>query len=251
MPLADPTATISQVEQSNDNIQLVINAMRPYGATPIAGMLQDLKYYYWSDPSGPQPTDPYVQGNCRDEYAILLTDGAPNLDLRPYCTPEGDNPLGHCPYSLPEDIATQLYSGNDGHISGHRIITYVVGFNVNHDQRHDADGLLDARRRSVALRVDVRGPFEAIALRLVLHARKSRLLGVGRHAGRVFRANAGRPLERAQRHHLEDREEHDRAYGARVFARRRRSEQRSEHPDHERIRVSCIFPTARRANVER
>ena len=131
MPLASPSATIAQVEQSNDNIQLVINAMRPYGATPIAGMLQDLKYYYWSDPTGPQPNDPYVQGNCRDEYAILLTDGAPNMDLRPYCTPEGDNPLGHCPYKLPEDIAAQLYSGNDGSISGHRIITYVVGFNVN------------------------------------------------------------------------------------------------------------------------
>ncbi|MEO8797226.1 MAG: PilC/PilY family type IV pilus protein, partial [Polyangiaceae bacterium] len=94
-------------------------------------MLQDLKYYYWKDPTGPQQTDQYVQGNCRDEYAILLTDGAPNLDLRPYCTPEGDNPLGKCPYGLPEDIATQLYAGNDGTMSGHRIITYVVGFNVN------------------------------------------------------------------------------------------------------------------------
>lgn len=131
MPFASPTATIAQVEQSNDNVQLVINAMRPYGATPIAGMLEDLKYFYWSDPTGPQSNDPYVQGDCREEYAILLTDGAPNLDLRPFCTPEGDNPLGHCPFKLPEDIATQLYNGSDGHISGHRVTTYVVGFNVN------------------------------------------------------------------------------------------------------------------------
>lgn len=132
MPLpSDPNATIAVVEQANNNIQLVINAMRPYGATPTAAMLQDLKNYYWSDTTGPQVTDPYVQGNCRDEYAILLTDGAPNLDLRPYCTPEGDSPLGHCPYSLPEDIAAQLYAGNDGKISGHKVITYVVGFNVN------------------------------------------------------------------------------------------------------------------------
>ncbi|HEX7667702.1 MAG TPA: hypothetical protein VF407_24410, partial [Polyangiaceae bacterium] len=128
---SDPAATIATVEQQNDTIQQVINAIRPYGATPVAAMLQDLKYYYWKDPAGPQTTDQYVQGNCRDEYAILLTDGAPNLDLRPYCTPEGDNPLGKCPYGLPEDIATQLYNGNDGTMSGHRIITYVVGFNVN------------------------------------------------------------------------------------------------------------------------
>ncbi len=127
----DPNATIAQIEQANDNIQLVINAMRPYGATPTAAMLQDLKNYYWADSISPQATDAFVQGNCRDEYAILLTDGAPNLDLRPYCTPEGGTPLGHCPYGLPEDIAAQLYAGNDGHISGHRIITYVVGFNVN------------------------------------------------------------------------------------------------------------------------
>ena len=132
MPLpSDANATVAQIEQANDNIQLVINAMRPYGATPTAAMLQDLKNYYWADAIGPQATDAYVQGNCRDEYAILLTDGAPNMDLRPYCTPEGDNPLGHCPYGLPEDIAAQLYAGNDGKISGHRVITYVVGFNVN------------------------------------------------------------------------------------------------------------------------
>ncbi|MEO8797225.1 MAG: hypothetical protein ABI551_05010, partial [Polyangiaceae bacterium] len=37
MPLpSDPAATIAQVEEANDNLQLVINAIRPYGATPIA-----------------------------------------------------------------------------------------------------------------------------------------------------------------------------------------------------------------------
>ena len=31
--------------------------MRPYGATPIAGMMNDVKYYYWGDPTGPEKND--------------------------------------------------------------------------------------------------------------------------------------------------------------------------------------------------
>lgn len=86
---ASSNATIDDIRLHNDRIQLAINAMRPYGATPIAGLLDDVKYYYWGDPVGPQKTDVYVQGGCRENFVILVSDGAPNLDARPQCLPEG------------------------------------------------------------------------------------------------------------------------------------------------------------------
>ena len=64
---SNANATIDDIRQQNDRIQLAINAMRPYGATPIAGMMNDVKYYYWGDPTGPEKNDVYVQGGCRDE----------------------------------------------------------------------------------------------------------------------------------------------------------------------------------------
>ncbi|MFO0670096.1 MAG: PilC/PilY family type IV pilus protein [Polyangiaceae bacterium] len=125
-------ATIDDIRQQNDRIQVAINAMRPYGATPIAGMMDDVKYYYWGDPTGPEKTDVYVQGGCRDEYIILITDGAPNLDARPQCSPEGPTPPnGKCPFRLPEEIAGQLAAGNDGSLSGKKVQTYVIGFAVS------------------------------------------------------------------------------------------------------------------------
>jgi len=129
---SNPDATVQEVDATNDQVQLAISAMRPYGATPIAGMLQDAKYYFWGDTAGPQKTDPYVQGNCRDEFIVLLTDGAPNMDLRPACAATG----GTCPFDLPENIAKQLYgdgrtTGTDGTYSGRVITTYVIGFAVS------------------------------------------------------------------------------------------------------------------------
>ena len=130
MMLPAPTATIAQVEAQNDQVQLAINAMRPYGATPTAGMFSDAEYYFWTDPAGPQVTDAYVQGNCRDEYIIHITDGAPNLDLRPSCaqTPVDPTKPGTCPYKLPEDYAAELYLGGSGK---HIVKTFVIGFAVS------------------------------------------------------------------------------------------------------------------------
>ena len=102
--------------------------MRPYGATPTAGMFSDAQYYFWTDPAGPQVTDPYVQGNCRDEYIIHITDGAPNLDLRPSCSQVPLNKPGVCPYQLPEQYAQTLYVGGSGK---HIVKTFVIGFAVS------------------------------------------------------------------------------------------------------------------------
>lgn len=129
---ASSNATIDDIRLHNDRIQLAINAMRPYGATPIAGLLDDVKYYYWGDPVGPQKTDVYVQGGCRENFVILVSDGAPNLDARPQCLPEGPAaPDGKCPFKLPEEIADQMLKGTDGTLSGNKVTTYVIGFAVS------------------------------------------------------------------------------------------------------------------------
>lgn len=127
---SDPNAPIATVETQNDQIQQAIAAMRPYGATPTAAMFADAEYYYWSDPSGPQKTDPYVQGSCRDEYIIHITDGAPNQDLRPACSnkPVDSSKPGTCPYKLPEEIAAELALGSGGK---HPVKTFVIGFAVS------------------------------------------------------------------------------------------------------------------------
>ena len=121
------TYDLASQESNNDRIQSVIMATRPYGATPLGGMFQDAQYYFWNDPQGPQVADPYVSGGCRNEYIILLTDGAPNLDLRPQCAQTG-SPNGKCPFPLPETTAQTLYTATG---SLQKVTTYVIGFAVS------------------------------------------------------------------------------------------------------------------------
>jgi type IV pilus assembly protein PilY1 len=120
------TTDLPTQETQNQNIQQVLLSSRPYGATPLAGMFVGAKYYFQNDPSGPQLTDPYVQGGCRDEFIILLTDGAPNLDMRPDCQGVG-NPNGVCPFALPQDTAAALKTA----VGVQPVSTYVIGFAVS------------------------------------------------------------------------------------------------------------------------
>jgi type IV pilus assembly protein PilY1 len=144
----DPNGSLAQIATSNDQIQQALLAVRPYGATPIAGMMSDARYFLKTDvkvlpgqstPFGPS-TDPFVTGGCRKDFIVLLTDGAPNQDLRPSCTgsaspaggcpwePGGVCPTGACPYKLPEEIAYDLAHPTDGSTP---IKTFVVGFAVS------------------------------------------------------------------------------------------------------------------------
>lgn len=132
---SDPNATVATVEAQNLLVQRAILGMRPYGATPIAGMMDDARHYYWNDPVGPQQTDPYLIGGgtgngCRDEYIILLTDGAPNMDLRPSCAnvPNDPNKPGQCPYPTPDATAALLAAGGPNR---HPVKTFVIGFAVS------------------------------------------------------------------------------------------------------------------------
>ncbi len=115
----------------NAQIQTALQSVRPFGATPIAGMLDDVRYYFDNNddviPSDGSTGDPYY--SCRPRYVLLLTDGYPNLDMReaPYsCEQTGST----CPYERPEEIASDLcqYDPASGQCSGAIDGLFVVGF---------------------------------------------------------------------------------------------------------------------------
>jgi type IV pilus assembly protein PilY1 len=127
------TTDIATQEQNNSNIEDVIRSSRPYGGTPMAGMLTGAQYYFWTDPTGPQQTDVFVSGNCRQEYIIILTDGAPNEDMRPDCAAAAStgSPAGVCPFATPQTIAGNLYNGGKPSGANQFVTTYVIGFAVS------------------------------------------------------------------------------------------------------------------------
>jgi type IV pilus assembly protein PilY1 len=125
-----PTTTdLPTQEALNANIQQVLLASRPYGATPLGGMFKGAQYYLETDPSGPQQMDTFVKGGCRNQYIILLTDGAPNLDMRHACEATGA-PNGVCPFALPEQTAAALYNN----ATTPTVTTFVIGFAVSQVQ---------------------------------------------------------------------------------------------------------------------
>jgi len=133
-PVANDMAT---QQTSNQSVVSVVLATRPYGGTPLAGMMRDAEYYLWQDPTGPEQSDPLVHCGERPQYIIVLTDGAPNLDMRPACDNNSVNPAGTggvCPFATasgnggPEDTALELNQGNS---NVHSVTTYVVGFAVS------------------------------------------------------------------------------------------------------------------------
>ncbi len=124
----------------NTDIQKILLATRPYGSTPIAGMLDDARSFFWLDNSddnvdpsikfGPKD-DPYVTAGCRRNYVILLTDGEPNNDLRPDCAKAvtAGHTAGKCPYQTPADIAHDLNLNPPN--ANLQVKTFVIGFAVS------------------------------------------------------------------------------------------------------------------------
>ena len=134
----DPAPNSNDV---NDNpttraqwIREVLLTTRPYYATPIAGMLSDAKAFLFDDHTkdplddkglkdfGPY-NDPYILGGCRQNYVVLLTDGEPNLELRPECEAAD----GVCPYPRSWEIARDLYNQP----GAKQVKTFVIGFAVS------------------------------------------------------------------------------------------------------------------------
>jgi type IV pilus assembly protein PilY1 len=124
-PSTGLNANLTKAQQIED----IIRATRPFGATPIAGMLKDAEDFFHNDEStdqDPEPTgatlkfapgkggDPYVTLGCRNQSILLLSDGQPNLDLRTECQADpscpADEPDCKCPFDRPESIALRLAS---------------------------------------------------------------------------------------------------------------------------------------------
>jgi type IV pilus assembly protein PilY1 len=146
-----PAASGAQVEEKNQQIQKILLASRPFGATPIAAMLDDAKNFLWNDTSadpldstrsfGPRD-DPFIQGGCRRNFVLLLTDGEPNTDLRPFCEALGP-PAGVCPYDKPEEIAAALATAAD---PARRVRTFVVGFALSQVEVEGSAGSVDCEK---------------------------------------------------------------------------------------------------------
>lgn len=100
----------------NEKVQQSLLSVRPYGGTPIAGMLSDLRYFLTTDDSVRKGGND-VFAECRERYAILITDGAPDpmfRDSRFQCQAENDPtcPGGkcRCPYDTEANLAAKLRS---------------------------------------------------------------------------------------------------------------------------------------------
>lgn len=127
IPFPNPQGTLYDIARTNDQVQKVIMSSRPFGATPIDGLLADAQHYLKVNDYGPMGTqagfaDPYVSNGCRQSYIILLTDGAPNLNLRRACEAAG----GTCPFgSQAWQTVQSLYNATPA------VRTFVIGFSVN------------------------------------------------------------------------------------------------------------------------
>lgn len=133
--VGDPAADSATLTAINEGIQRTIAGrpasgslpavagIRPYGGTPIAGILDDA-YHYWRThrdvvEGAAGVGDPYFR--CRTRANILITDGLPNLDMRPACTG------GMCPYNTADQISMSMAMSGPGQPNAR---TYVIGFNA-------------------------------------------------------------------------------------------------------------------------
>ncbi|UQA55031.1 PilC/PilY family type IV pilus protein [Polyangium aurulentum] len=122
-------APVASVQQVNERIQASLLSLRPYGATPLAGMLADARDYLLHDASNDPATgkpfgpakDPYYAGTCRKQFVIVLSDGEPNLDLRDACATGN----GKCPYPKPHEVAHELATLSNP------IQTFAIGFGLS------------------------------------------------------------------------------------------------------------------------
>ncbi|WP_437908438.1 hypothetical protein WME95_11550 [Sorangium sp. So ce327] len=149
IPFPTYTADTTEIRSVNESIQNALIATRPYGATPLAGMLSDARDYILDDastwagrPLGPRD-DPFISGGCRKTSIVLISDGEPNLDLRPTCANgagPGRDGTG-CPYEEPQVIAHSLNT----HVNpNRRVPTYTVGFGLSTEAGIDCSTISSA-----------------------------------------------------------------------------------------------------------
>lgn len=128
-PAEDLLVTNAAIQNS-----VLSRRLRPHGPTPIAGLFSDYHYYLEHHPDVVARTVPGGAGDpfneCRKRFAILLTDGRPNQDMRGapiFC--DAADPTAFCPYDIVEDQVADLITD---HGTGPLVDeVYVVGFDVD------------------------------------------------------------------------------------------------------------------------
>ncbi len=134
----------------NAAVQNSLLRVRPFGGTPTAAMLDDLNYWFENaedireKENDASPGDSYYQ--CRDRYAVLITDGKPDAmfrDSRYECdtTPASaceaiSGTDCTCPYDLEPTIVANQLIGSDKLKK-----LFVVAFDVDVDTRAELDAI--------------------------------------------------------------------------------------------------------------
>ncbi len=98
---------------ANNAVQESLRTVRPYGGTPTAAALDDLKYWLDHSPDVRSPADVFAA--CRPKYAMLITDGAPDplfRDSRYTCAPPDGNKTGYDRDGLGGVTADELCAKN-------------------------------------------------------------------------------------------------------------------------------------------
>ncbi|HJL14953.1 MAG TPA: PilC/PilY family type IV pilus protein [Sandaracinaceae bacterium LLY-WYZ-13_1] len=119
--------TIADPRLINQQIQTQLLNVRPFGGTPTASLLHDFEHYLQTHPDV-TTDDPLAE--CRERFAILLTDGQPDEDFRD-ARYNCDGAGGHCPYPRSHEIAADLCElGGGGDCTGLIDGLFVVAFDV-------------------------------------------------------------------------------------------------------------------------
>jgi type IV pilus assembly protein PilY1 len=160
---AFPGALISvgsdnDVENTNETIQTGLGQIRPFGSTPLAAMFDDLKYYIEHNTDIKKDSDPFYE--CRDRYALLLTDSAGDAnelfrdqrfrcDAAPTDCQATANEDCVCPYDTDVNLVDSLTAGTSPELKK----LFILAFNVNDpDALADLDELADHGKTDKAFR---------------------------------------------------------------------------------------------------
>ena len=194
----------TQEHEQRRDVASVILATRPYGATPLAGMFRGA-----STTSGTTRTartarrqhrDPFAQGGCRPEYIILLTDGAPNLDMQPSCSRRRRRRRAR---QVPLPAAAGHGGARSTTTASH--LGQALGHDVRHrlrrvdHRRRDHDGELLAVRRTATARgpLQLQRPEPARVQRPDVRGHRPVLRAPVHRAGRRQQARRTSPTPRA------------------------------------------------------
>ena len=129
------TRRSSTSNEINDQIQKVLVASRPYGATPLEGMMDDARDYYWYKASGPK--DDHVR---RNPTAAISTSSCSPTARRTSIFGRTARGQAGCPYSSKAAATALDLFNSTSCASCKKVTTFVIGFSVNGSGVFPGDG---------------------------------------------------------------------------------------------------------------